>query len=45
MESEELIKLLIFVVVLAVVIGGVVALLSGRGGELLDGLRRSMRTG
>ena len=45
MESEELIKLLIFVVILAVVIGGVVFLLAGRGGELLDGLRRSMRTG
>ena len=45
MESEELIKILIFVVILTVVIAGVVFLLKGKGGELLGSVRRSMRTG
>ena len=45
MESEELIKMLIFVVILAVVVGGIIFLLKGRGGELLTSVRRAMRTG
>jgi len=45
MEIEELVKLLIFVLVLVIVVTAVIVLLKGRGGELLDSVRRIMRFG
>jgi hypothetical protein len=45
MNSKDIVKLLILVFVLIVMVGGIVLLLSGRGGELMDTLRNSWRFG
>lgn len=45
MEIEELVKLLIFVAVLVILVGAVIVLLKGRGGELLEHVRNIMRFG
>jgi preprotein translocase subunit SecG len=45
MEMEEIVKMLIFVVVLAVVIAGVIFLFKGKGGGILDSVRRALRLG
>ncbi|MCK4997340.1 hypothetical protein KAS08_03470 [Candidatus Pacearchaeota archaeon] len=45
MEIEEIGKIIVFIVVLVVVIGSVIYLFKGRGGELLDSMRRGMRLG
>lgn len=45
MEIEAIVKIVIFVVVLTVVIAGVIFLFKGKGGEMLDSIRRSMRFG
>jgi preprotein translocase subunit SecG len=45
MEMEEITRLLIFVAVLVVVIAGIVFLFRGKGGEILDSIRRSLRFG
>lgn len=45
MESEEIVKMLIFIVVLVVVVAGVIFLLKGKGGELLAGIKRGLRLG
>ena len=45
MESEEVIKIVLFVIVLAVVIAGIIFLLKGKGGDLLASVKRGLRTG
>jgi len=45
MEIEELIRLLIFVLVLVIVVGAVIFLFKERGGALLEHLRNIMRFG
>ena len=45
MEIEEIVKMIIFIVVLAVVAGAIIFLFKGRGGKLLDSMRRGMRLG
>ena len=45
MEMEQIVKLLIFVVILVVLVGGIILLLSGRGGEMLDSIRNVLRFG
>jgi hypothetical protein len=45
MEMEEIVKLLIVVVVLVLMIGLVVVLFKGRGGELLGNLKDFLRLG
>jgi hypothetical protein len=45
MEMEQIVKLLILVVVILILIGGVIFLLSGKGGTLLDSLRNVLRFG
>jgi len=45
MEAWELVKLLIFVLVLVVLLGAVIVLLKGKGGELLEHVRNIMRFG
>lgn len=42
---EEVVKVLIFAVVLAVAVFGIVVLLKEKGGGLLDSVWRSMRFG
>ncbi|MCK4649769.1 hypothetical protein KAT36_00915 [Candidatus Pacearchaeota archaeon] len=44
MEMEEIVKILIFVVVLIIMIGGFI-LLSGKGGDLIEGIRSALRFG
>ena len=38
-------KMIIFIVVLLVVAGSIIYLFKGRGGEILDSMRRGMRFG
>jgi preprotein translocase subunit SecG len=45
MEIEEIVKMIIFIVVLTVVIAGVIFLFKGKGGEMLEAIRRGMRFG
>jgi len=45
MEMEEIVKMIIFVVVLVIMVGAVVFLFSGKGGELLGSIRDLMRFG
>ena len=45
MEMEEIVKLLIVVVVLVLMVGAIIVLFTGKGGELLDGVRRVLRFG
>jgi hypothetical protein len=43
MELEEIVKLLIAVLVLVVLVGATIFLLSGKGGELIQAMKNSMR--
>ena len=45
MEMEQIVKLLILVVVILILVGGVIFLLSGKGGSLMDTLRNVLRFG
>jgi len=45
MEMEEVVKILIAVVVLVLMVGVVIVLFSGKGGDLLDSVRNLMRFG
>jgi preprotein translocase subunit SecG len=45
MEMEQIVKILIFLVVLIILIGAVVLLLQGKGAGLLDSIKRMMRFG
>ena len=45
MEMEEIIKILIFIVVLTVIIGSIIFVFKGKGGGLIDVMRRSSRLG
>ena len=45
MEMEEIVRMLIFVVVLAVVIGGIIFVFKGKGGEVLKSVWRALRFG
>jgi hypothetical protein len=45
MEIEEIGKMIIFIVVLVIIIGSIVFLFKGRGGAILDSMRRGMRLG
>jgi len=45
METEELIKMLIFVLVLVIMVGAVIIIFKGKGGELLNSIRNIMRFG
>ncbi len=45
MEIEEIVKLIIAVVVFIVLLAGVILLLSGRGAEVLNGIKEAMRFG
>ena len=42
---EEIVKMLIAIVVLVILAGAVVFLLSGKGGELLEGVKNLMKFG
>lgn len=45
MEIEEIVKMVIFVLVLVVLVGGVVVLFSGQGGDMIDAIRNLLRFG
>jgi len=45
MEMEQIVKLLIFVVVLVILVGAVILLLKGRGAGLLDSVKNMLRFG
>ena len=45
MEMEQIVKLLIFIVFLIILVGGIMLLLSGRGGEMLDSVKNVLRFG
>jgi len=45
MEMEEIVKILFVVLILALMVGIIVVLLSGKGGELLASIRDTLRFG
>jgi hypothetical protein len=45
METEELVKMVIFVVVLVIMVGAVALLLTGKGMEVLDSIKNLLRFG
>ena len=45
MELEQLVKMGLFILVLLILVGMAILLLNGKGGELLDSVRRMMRFG
>ena len=45
MEMEEIVKILIVVAVLVLMVGAIFVLFTGKGGELLDSVRRVLRLG
>ncbi|MCR4285132.1 MAG: hypothetical protein NUV97_03770 [archaeon] len=45
MEMEEIVKMVIFVVILVVLVGAVFLLLSGKGAAVLDSIRNLLRRG
>ena len=45
MEINEIIKIIIFLVILALLVGGIIVLFSGKGGEILDAIRKVLRFG
>lgn len=45
MELEEIVKLLIAFLVLVVLVGGVIFLLGEKGGEMIQGIKNTMRLG
>jgi hypothetical protein len=45
MEIEEMIKMTIFIIVLVILVGGVILLLKGKGGNILDSIRGILRFG
>jgi len=45
MEMEEIVKILIAVIVLGIMVGAVIFLVQGKGGELLESIRNFMRFG
>ncbi len=45
MEIEEIVKLIIAIVVFIVLLAGIILLLSGRGSEVLGGIKEAMRFG
>jgi preprotein translocase subunit SecG len=45
MEMEEVVKILIVVVVLIILIGAVIFLFKGKGGELLASIKNVLRFG
>jgi len=45
MEIEEIVKMIIFVVVLIIMVGAVILLLSGKGGEALQVIKDLLRFG
>jgi len=45
MEMEQIVKILIFFVVLVLLVGAVILLLQGKGSTLLDSVKRMMRLG
>ncbi len=45
MEIEEIVKILIFVLVLVIVVGGGVVLLSGKGFDVVNSIKDILRFG
>ena len=45
MELEEIVKLLVAVLILVVLFGFAIFILSGKGGELIQAMKNSMRFG
>jgi cytochrome b subunit of formate dehydrogenase len=45
MEMEELVKWVIFAVILVVLVTGIVILLKGRGGEIFSSIKDMIRIG
>ncbi len=45
MEAEEIVKLIIAIAIFVVLVGGIIFLLSGKGGEVLSSIRNAMRFG
>ena len=45
MEMEQIVKMVIFVIVLLIMTGIIIFLFKGKGGELLDSVRNSLRFG
>ena len=45
MEMEEVVKMIIFVIVLVIMVGAVALLLNGKGMEVLDSIKNLLRFG
>jgi hypothetical protein len=45
MESEEIVKMIIFVVILVVMVAGAAILLSGKGAEVIGSIKDLLRFG
>jgi hypothetical protein len=45
MEMEEIVKFLVVVIILILMVGFVIVVLKGKGGDLLGGLKNLMRLG
>ena len=45
MEIEEIVKMIIFVIVLVIMVGAVILLLSGKGGDALGAIKDLLRFG
>jgi len=45
MEIGEIVKMVIFVIVLVIMVGAVIVLFSGKGAEILEGVRNLLRFG
>ena len=45
METEEIVKMIIFVIVLVVMVGAVAILLSGKGADILGSVKDLLRFG
>jgi len=45
MEMEEIVKILIVVVVLIILVGAVMVLFKGKGGDILDSIKNLLRFG
>jgi len=45
MEIDEMVKILILILVLVIMVGMIIFLFKGKGGALLDSIRRVLRFG
>lgn len=45
MELEEIVKMIIIIIVLVIMVGAIIFLFKGKGGEILDSIRNVLRFG